>query len=722
MEGLFILYWKGEKRVRNKLLWLCSLIILGMVTFSTVSFAEEQYIKVPIHQKFDPKKGGQGKLSPEDITRNKQAGIIMLDEPYYPKNVKETEILIEEYKDIAPNHTGWSAETYTCERKLTHYEHAKSPVTGLPAYDEHGKPVMKPRYASTWNKDEPSMRTDHKRDVVKLPNKAYTKQLKEKYGHLEKEYGIDFATAEGELYGTGAYWSIYGVNTKQGPADGGRPTSGGDCETGARAYWYNDNDIIMEGFVLVPATAEVPNLSKGAAKGEAYWELRRDDRSKESNVHIYSKFAKAGKHYAVKTSQHRVKFNGQTVTKKGDNQEIKLQAPGLDVKGTYLEYEFTYDYTNHKKLVCSGTGDDRECWYEADWSKGKTFKLQDKIKIDSKQKDTIQATSLEDIAEQKYLVGRKDTWNPAKRSTAYHESIKRATSNKQKSSYDLISQSTLPVTSGLLTYEVELPSKEHEKSNFQPLRHELTNGYTFPVDIDDSLKREYANKTKWSYADYAFPVQQHIVKDKKMNGKQRVFEWDYVTDAFFISKFTGFIVGIPYAEPTKKEILGIGERPTAEKLLTLGEAKLESEYQNTFKTTYIDDNMYPDVEKDFQKLQRYYIPISPESPLKPMHLYENYNVLEHVGLNDMTLEYPTSFYFQHYLFGSGADDAFYIEQKDSRVPVPAGAAKNAYIKYEDLAKFQALQEERKNQPKVHKIRISDRDFIDKVKAIVDIGL
>lgn len=665
----------------------------------TSSYAEEkvEYIEVPIHQKFQPKLGGEGVLSPADIERNKQAGIIMLDEPKRPRNVEDARNLI---KDKPNEHTGWSAETHTCIRGFwgTDYPESK------------------------WLIDDPRYHTDNKHDIVKLPNAEYTKQLKEKYGHLEKEYGIDFATAEGELRGTGTYWSIYTENTKSGPADGRRPTSGGDCETGARAYWYNDNDILMEGFVLVPKTAEVPNLSKGAAKGEAYWELRRDDRSKESNVHIYSNFTKAGKHYEVKTSKHTVKFNGQTVTKNGDGKEIKLQAPGLDVKGTYLEYEFTYDYTNHKKLVCSGTGDDRECWYEADWSKGKTFKLQDKIKIDSKQKDTIQATSLEDIAEQKYLVGRKDTWNPAKRSTAYHESIKRATSNKQKSSYDLISQSTLPVTSGLLTYEVELPSKEHEKSNFQPLRYELTNGYTFPVDVDDSLKREYANKTKWSYADYAFPVQQHIVKDKKMNGKQRVFEWDYVTDAFFISKFTGFIVGIPYAEPTKKEILGIGERPTAEKLLTLGEAKLESEYQNTFKTTYIDDNMYPDVEKDFQKLQRYYIPISPESPLKPMHLYENYNVLEHVGLNDMTFEYPTSFYFQHYLFGSGADDAFYIEQKDSRVPVPAGAAKNAYIKYEDLAKFQALQEERKNQPKVHKIRISDRDFIDKVKAIVDIGL
>lgn len=635
------------------------------------------------------------------LRKGAREGIIMKDKPQVPGSATAALALTN---DPPESHTGWSATVYECERYITHYQKV---------LDEEGKITEVPHYAQWW-KILNMYSTNNRSDSGMLGE--YATQLSALYSDLGVE---DWYSARGYLAGVDA-WSIYTHHH----------TGTGDCQPGDLSYYYNNNDILMEGAVQVHLpdptnTQEAPNRNKGAVKGEAYWELRRDDVAKGSNVHGLVDLAIAGEHYATRQPKNMVTFNGKSTT---TADIIKVQATAKEVKGEDMTYGFTYEYTNHYKDIYTCTDKEGSYCYQwtfneriPDWDYVQTFTVTDKMKMDHRQKDNVNFADLDSLKEAQYLVGRKDSWNLKKTSKAYHEKIMRAPSNTHENTYDLITQSTLPATPGALKYTVELPSGLHSERSFMPLKKELTNGHIFPADIDESLQEEY--KTTLGYGEYAFPLQQHTMIDKGFTkDEHRIFEFDYVTDAFFISKHMGYMVGVPYAAHVKANLLEVAAEKPLVQVFKEGERKLQREFERDFGVTYVDENLYNDASQDFAKVQRHYLPVSPKSILHPGENYKNHINLQNVGLNDLIINYAVPFSFRHYLFGSGADEAFYIEQKDSRVPVPAGAAYNAYIKYEDLAKFHALEEERKNVKRVHELRIADRDFIEKVKAIMDIGL
>lgn len=611
-------------------------------------------------------------------------GIIMNDNPYHPKSYEEAFDMGdrgEHYENVL-GHTGWSVWTGVCR-----------------SYPDYSKGGYRYEYDQT-----SQYSTFNQRDSGSLND--YIDQLNQKYSHL----GVNFEEVDGHLWGI-EWWKVH--NEKDLPPCNAR-------NVGYKAYDYWDNDILMEGVIEIVNPKPDPSLTKGAVKGEAYWELRRDDRTKDSNAHAYSKFLIAGKHYATKTPRHEIKFDGKTYRKTGDGSVIQAIANGLDVKGTTLDYRFEYEYTNYKKRVCSGTGEDRSCWWVPDWERGETFVLEDKIKVDPPLKDVKQGETFSDVVEKKYIVGRQDTYSPNKKSTPYYEQMKRAKGNDRSSHVELLSQSTLPITEGELRYEVELPSGEHKKNSFNPLRIGLTYGNFFPADVDDSLKESYSNSMKEIDSNYAFPLQQHTMNDKGMSGDVRAFEWSHVTDVFAIGKHTGFITGVSYAQEVRDALEKGSPIPDTLPFIEQANRQLKPKYEDAYGEKYVDTGLYQN-KSDFEKMQRYYLPVSPITTLKPLEKHTNYYVMNDVGLNDLTFEYGSTFMFKHYLFGSGADEAFYIEQKDSRVSIDGSKNKvhQMSISYDTLADFMKLKEDRKAKYRVHELRFSDRDFVDKIRALLN---
>src|SRR5699024_10530003 len=108
----------------------------------------------------------------------------------------------------------------------------------------------------------------------------------------------------------------------------------------------------------------------------------------------------------------------------------------------------------------------------------------------------------------------------------------------------------------------------------------------FPVDVDDSLKEDLMNYTEYEdYGDYAFFLQQNKMKDKGIKGDERVYEFDFVTDYFFTSERTGFLVTYPYAYQLNRHLMWNDTKPTEQLVIELTKSKFNSEY---FKQTDYD--------------------------------------------------------------------------------------------------------------------------------------
>lgn len=480
-------------------------------------------------------------------------------------------------------------------------------------------------------------------------------------------------------------------------------------------YRY-DSKIVYRINFKVEEEPEEPLPPNGQVEGKVFWELRRPNQHEESRVFVESDFKITATHYATRNIKHTVNFNGKQTQNSG--QPIKLDADGRAVKGTSLKYTFSYEYTNYPIGWVCGLND---CWWDSspDWSRGKTLLISDSLPIDHKQGETVKGNMIEDLLRGNYSVGKEDVWHyPSKKRNLYFEEWRKSPSNQVKSHYELLSQFTLPITPGQLIYQVSLPSKEHEKWDFQPLKIERSAGFYFPADIDDSLKEEYSNNTKYTGFNYAFPLQQSVMQDKGTTGGKRTFEWEYITDMFFMSDATGFVIGTPYAERVKDSLVKNIPIPAYETLMEEGRNKVAEEFTKTTGQTFVD-YVLDTGNQDFHKLQLYAIPVSADSPLRPNETYKNHIVLENMGLSDLIFEFDQSFLFEHYLFGSAADDALIVAQRDSRVPITAGAdVHRIVLKHEEhVLPIDKLNKERTTY-RMHKFRRSDRDFTQKVREII----
>lgn len=477
-----------------------------------------------------------------------------------------------------------------------------------------------------------------------------------------------------------------------------------------------------------------PQSTDGQASGKAFWELRRTNEAQPSETYAEINFSIAGDHFATRNERQVLKLGSHAPIQKTGKITSTINA--ASVKNQNMQYEYSYEYTNYYRdnyRCVDSRADGCYEWVFVNttpvWEKGQTFSLADnykkgdkyiKLKMDHRQNDVIKRNSIEEILQEKLLVGRSDRWtNNSRSSQAYYEGFNKLT-NHFKSKVNLKTQSTMIIKPDTLEYEVFLPSEIHKQSNFKPFKKGLINGQYFPVDVDPSLQEELANHSEHDLGDYALFLQQSTMKDKGLKSNKRNFELEFVSDHMFITADTGFMVSYPFAYELNRHFLYGEHKPTEQLVTDLTKRKMAQEYFKQTGQEYMDEIMYLDKDvslDEWEKYQRYFIPVTPKSPLQTNTTYVNNILLNNAGLSDVTWQYGQEFLFEHWMFGSGHDEAWLIEQPDPRIPVDLKDTKRILIKHEDKFTILDLLQERP-QKRIHEFRRMDKDWVDKMKGVV----
>lgn len=284
-----------------------------------------------------------------------------------------------------------------------------------------------------------------------------------------------------------------GTDTRPAPPCSSKDDVGNTFD---RTYNYR---AIYEGWVDAPVSdpsnnQPSPGTTNGGANGRAFWELRRTDSDKPSKVFAENAFTITGSHYAIRNQQHWMNIGNLSLQQAGPISRIMDQ----NVKGTQFNYSFQYEYTNYYRDVYTSVdarGGGCYAWTYSGrvpaWNLGSTFSLAGSIPIDHSQGETIRKSTMDQVLAQRWIVGREDVWNPNLKQKPYYEQLRRASDNDRKTEYDLKTQSSLPITPGKWIYEIELPSGSHKAAGFTPLKKGGSNGYYYPIDLDESLKNQY---------------------------------------------------------------------------------------------------------------------------------------------------------------------------------------------------------------------------------------
>ncbi|MEC1177264.1 PKD domain-containing protein [Metasolibacillus meyeri] len=472
-------------------------------------------------------------------------------------------------------------------------------------------------------------------------------------------------------------------------------------------------------------TVEVQNIEKviAPAEGSVYWELQRLKQDEDSYVVMNVDFeVPEGKHYATRAPLHVLSCGSTNISQ---IQPINIQVAGASVKGQTMSYQFSYEYAEEpigwKTASCIDGICEWEFDYAPDWSKVQVSELAGTLAIDHSMKDTVQAETFSEILTKQWIVGRQAEWDVVAeelvRSDVYYESYQQATTSVYEDHIQLKTQTMMPMTPGTLRYQVTLPSVAHQAEAFYPLKNTQSHGTYVAAELDDSLQPEFAD---------GIQLQQLKLDDKGMNGANRVFEANYVSDLFFITKSLGFMSGYRYAEQVQQAIVNDQPLPAYDEVMKTGIAKGEADFTRYTenKVPLKDEWMYTEDEATFASLQRYAIPVNPYSELHPNAVYENEFELVDMGLNDLHFAFKQTFSFEHYLFGSGYDDAWIIGQQ--------GSLSGSLFKQEDIAgtivltqdqimELGKLYYERMNEPynKIHNFRYMDRTYPDKAQKILN---
>ena len=457
---------------------------------------------------------------------------------------------------------------------------------------------------------------------------------------------------------------------------------------------------------------ELTDSTKGDVKGEVYWELQRNINKPNaaSQIYLNHEFEITGYHYATRNPQHKLTINGQTYNGKDKVEQIISSS---NTKGKDVEYEFSYEYTNFYRTHKDGST-------SPDWSRAETYTLKDKIKIDHKQKETQKKRHLKELLEDKWNVGKSHTWeNKAnKEEKSFYEKWEVEEGIQLNEKEVLKTQSKLPIMQEKLIYSVELPSGKHLDSDYKPFKKDLSKGHYLTLDVDDSLKEVYENNTQYDNSEhkYEFPLQQLVPTNIDSEDEDvRQFEIGFVTDMLVISKHTGLITSYPYVDVIRNHIWNDAELDDYQHYMNEAEEMNRSYFETTTRSTYIDEILYKD-EDQFNELQYYYLPIHAKSKLKPKEEYSNRVVLEDMGLNDLVFDFNQTFKFDHYLLGSGADNALIIEQRESVNESMEGS--HEVIIDNNKVKEVVESTERRNKHRLHGLRQTDRNFANVIKNIL----
>lgn len=502
---------------------------------------------------------------------------------------------------------------------------------------------------------------------------------------------------------------------------------------------------------------ELKGSTEGLVKGEFLWELRRIDPSQPSKVYTNSKFNIIGKHYAVRNVTNQVSTK-ETFSEKSDK-PISLLLDIGNVQNKNIEYNYSYEYTNHYSLnyICKDSqGSDCFEWIYKDkkpvWSQEykKTFDLrkyfgQDlRLLVDSnygKMFTVPGAKDLQGISKKgasgerggNLVVGKKKAVDMSKDKNKlvfnknYYESFKQSSDSKAKDSNSLATQSWVDLSPGTIEYEVELPTDSQKSNSFSYRRLNGESSYYYAVDVDKNLRTVYRNQSPYAYTKYAFPLQIESMSDKGVvDDTKRKYNLNWASDYFFVGKQTGFIQPFAYTKYLKEAEKNQTKIPTADEIKRIAEQEVKANYKKqtgqNFNDTllHIGSNDKEDLYGSREHLERYYLPIESDSILKTKQQYENKILLTNMGLNDVNLLFGQKFSFDRYLMGSVVDDAFVVEQPDPIVDTS----------YPHQVTIKGKQQQQINN--VTKSRTADTLFgfrksdvsglYDQLKKIVNLGL
>ncbi|WP_144463423.1 hypothetical protein [Siminovitchia fortis] len=344
------------------------------------------------------------------------------------------------------------------------------------------------------------------------------------------------------------------------------------------------------------------------------------------------------------------------------------------------------------------------------------------LKMDHRHGETIKKENIVQILNERLLVGRSDSFTEATREKEnYYERFEKL-DNLMKPTYELKTQSALNVKPDSLRYFVHVPSGNHKKNGFTVLQKGNIHGHYYPVDVDESLKEDLKNSTERSdLGKYAFFLQQSEMRDRGIQGGDRVYDMDFVSDYFFVAKRTGFVTVFPYAYQLNRHFVHNDTKPTEKLAVQLTKDKMARDYFKHTSYDFKDEIIGINGEglDNIEKLQRYYVPIDPASELKPNEVYTNHIFLKNIGLNDVNWEYGQKFSFEHYLFGSGHDDAWLIEQSESKISdFSERDVHSIVIKHTEKEGIVNSIKERPKQ-KLHQFRVADLDFFNKIREAIE---
>lgn len=475
--------------------------------------------------------------------------------------------------------------------------------------------------------------------------------------------------------------------------------------------------------VLNSDPKEIENPSKNVS-GQFYWELKRTPNNENSVIQISMEPKFNSNHAAIRNIRYGYEIEGRkdlSLLKEVSNiedvtkleEEITSLDDVKDVQGGKLNFFVEYEYTNHYF-----TKDEQ---IEPVWDEyTETFNLSEELEDDLSIKldhSYGKVLSMDDLNDEKvkkgFIVGRDISVDMAlETKEVKHQEYKEylSTEDSYTSKFELKSQTRLPIWLPNMDYKVHVPSQNQHNADYKAFREGLSTGSFNVVDIDSNLRDRYENE---SGTGYSIPLQQtNIKKESLVDGQDKnslaEYHFDYVTDLFFVAKHTGFVHAKQYAEEKANMDK---ESVTWDDLMRQGNDEMKTAYKQFTGEDLVDSL----VSEQFEDTQYYYLPVSLSTRYKPENNYTNEYKLNHIGLNEITLEFKQTFSFENYLFGDVVDNPIFTEQQIKPVQI---SNYPHVVNLSDEKMLQLKEYYKADSSLIHEFRFAKRNIMNQVRDLL----
>src|SRR5690606_15801949 len=140
----------------------------------------------------------------------------------------------------------------------------------------------------------------------------------------------------------------------------------------------------------------------------------KENEDSESVVYAESNFIPTGNHYAIRNVKHTVELGDHTEISENP---IALTAQPNLVKNQDMKYEFEYEFTNYYRNNYECVDEQGEHCFEwrfkdrtPIWENGEVFHIAENLRMDHRHGETISKDTIDEILQEKLLVGRSDEW------------------------------------------------------------------------------------------------------------------------------------------------------------------------------------------------------------------------------------------------------------------------------------------------------------------------